>query len=181
MASAATAARHKTCDSQKQNVQLKRQTRHCYWHEYRLKLRGNDGSMCLHLRINPNRCAREEESKVSRFPLPKASQAQVSQGSKPVPDISAPCSETTLNLFLATTAPPLGSVRSGPAGVCTSYLIESLDEQQPAAKGRPPIHPSSQPNRQLGAWEAGTNTTPSPRRQSLCPLKRIYSTGRNVW
>ncbi len=45
VANAATAARHKTCDSHKPKVQLKRMTRLCYWHEYSLKLCDNDGSI----------------------------------------------------------------------------------------------------------------------------------------
>lgn len=45
VATAATAARHRTWNSQKQKVRLKRVKRRCYWHEYRLKPRGNDGSI----------------------------------------------------------------------------------------------------------------------------------------
>lgn len=77
---AATAARHRTWDSQKQMVRLKRVKRHCYWHEYILKVRGNDGSM-KHAFIfaSDERDARERakiwSAKESRSALPKANQA----------------------------------------------------------------------------------------------------------
>lgn len=153
VANAARAARHQSCDSQKADVQREPTTQDCYWHEYSLKLCDNDGrvlSAFLHLRIKSSRCAGEsddlERKRVAIWsaksePSPSPGQARL----RPVPDISAPSSETTPNLFLSTPAPAPGR---------RFTLLNAWTNQQKLGKGGPPFIRAAQPKRQLGVWKA---------------------------